>query len=128
MVLEYLHRAAFFHDSPKQYNVDKGQQYDGPHERRLSKSSQPQSLLSPVVRILKISAEVVNNAALQVRDGLTEEQRAVKKKREERKQILHLRLKNVGSSSGITRERQCANMSCYVRPKHSRTGKLQLQN
>jgi hypothetical protein len=95
MVLEYLHRAAFFHDSPQAYIVDKGQQYDGTTKRRLSKSSQQRGLLSPVARILKTSADAVNNAVLQVRDGLTEEQRAVKRKRDERKQILHLRLKNV---------------------------------
>jgi hypothetical protein len=94
MVLEYLHKAVFFHNSPQQYNVDKGQQYDGPTKRLLSKSSQ-KSLLTPVARVLKVSAWVVNNAVLQVRDGLTEEQRAAKRKKEERNQILRLRLRNV---------------------------------
>lgn len=100
MVLEYLHRRAFFHDSPQEYNVDKGQQYDIPSKR--CKSSQQRSILSPVGRVLKTSAEVVNNAVLQVRDGLTEEQRAVKRKKEERKQILYLRLKNVRCPSVVT--------------------------
>lgn len=95
MVLEYLQRAAFFHSSPQAYDVEKGQQYDGTGRRRLSKSSQQLSLLSPVTQLLKTTSDVVNNAVLHVRDGLTEEQRAGQKKKEERKQILHLRLKNV---------------------------------
>jgi TAG lipase/steryl ester hydrolase/phospholipase A2/LPA acyltransferase len=47
-------------------------------------------LVGPAARILK----GVNNTVLQLRDGLTEEQRAAKVKKEERKQILALRLSN----------------------------------
>jgi TAG lipase / steryl ester hydrolase / phospholipase A2 / LPA acyltransferase len=101
MVLEYLQRAAFFHGSPQTSNVEKGQQYNGTSQRPLSKSSQQLSLLSPVAQILKTASDVVNNAVLHVRDGLTEEQRAAERRKEERNQILHLRLKNVRSSSGI---------------------------
>lgn len=39
-------------------------------------------------------ANRVNNAFLQLRDGLTEEQRAVKTRREQRRQIISLRMKN----------------------------------
>jgi hypothetical protein len=95
MLLEYLQRAAFFHGSSLTSNVENDQQYDGTGRRRLSKSSQQPSLLSPVARVLKTTSDVVNNAALHVRDGLTEEQRAAQRKKEERKQIVHLRLKNV---------------------------------
>lgn len=96
MVLEYLHGAAFFHDEPQQR--DGGKPYAGSLRRRGSKSSQRQSsLLGPVARLFKNSAEVVNNAVLYVRDGLTEEQRIAQRKVEERKQILHLKLKNVRS-------------------------------
>ena len=94
MVLEHLYGAAFFHDGPEQQDGSK--QYAGSLKRRGSKSSQRQSsLLGPVTRVLKNSAGVVNNAVLHVRDGLTEEQRTAKRKVEERKQILHLKLKNV---------------------------------
>lgn len=47
-------------------------------------------LVGPAARILK----GVNNTVLQLRDGLTEEQRAAKVKKEERKQILALRMSN----------------------------------
>jgi hypothetical protein len=92
MVLEYL---LSFHGIPQTYDVEKGQQYDGTGRRRLSKSSQELSLLSPVARLLKTTSDVVNNAVLHVRDGLTEEQRETQRRKVERKQILHLRLKNV---------------------------------
>jgi hypothetical protein len=94
MVLEYLQGTSFFNDSPQHHD---GQQYDGSNiKRRLSKSShKQQSVLSPVARILKTSADAVNNAVLHIRDGLTEEQRTAQRKLEERKQIFHLRLKNV---------------------------------
>jgi hypothetical protein len=96
MVLEYLHATAFFHDGLEQH--DGGKQYAGSLKRRGSKTSQRQSsLLGPVARLLKNSAEVVNNAVLHVRDGLTEEQRTAQRKVEERKQILHLKLKSVWS-------------------------------
>jgi hypothetical protein len=104
MVWESLPRVTFFHPGPQTYNVEKGQQYDGTSKRRLSKSSQQLSLLSPVARLLKTTADVVNNAVLHVRDGLTEEQRATQRRKEERKQILHLRLKNVRYSSEIILE------------------------
>jgi hypothetical protein len=92
MVLEYL---LSFHGIPQTYDFEKGQQYDGTGRRRLSKSSQELSLLSPVARLLKTTSDVVNNAVLHVRDGLTEEQRETQRRKAERKQILHLRLKNV---------------------------------
>jgi TAG lipase/steryl ester hydrolase/phospholipase A2/LPA acyltransferase len=47
-------------------------------------------LLGPAARILG----VVNNTVLSLRDGLTEEQRAAKAKKVERRQILTLRMKN----------------------------------
>ncbi|TAQ91142.1 hypothetical protein B7494_g490 [Chlorociboria aeruginascens] len=62
--------------------------------RRTSPSCQPWTILGPVARAFKESAAVVNNTVLQIRDGLTEEQRAAKKRKEERRQILELRLKN----------------------------------
>jgi hypothetical protein len=95
MVLEYLQETAFFHGKAQTYDLEKGQRYEGASRRRLSKSSQQLGLLSPVVRLLKTTSDVVNNAALHFRDGLTEEQRAAQRRKEERKQILHLRLKNV---------------------------------
>jgi hypothetical protein len=96
MVLEYLHSAAFFHDSPP--HRDASQQDAARLKRRGSRSSPRQSsLLAPVARLLKDSAGAVNNAALHLRDGLTEEQRTALRKVEERKQILHAKLKNVGS-------------------------------
>jgi TAG lipase/steryl ester hydrolase/phospholipase A2/LPA acyltransferase len=47
-------------------------------------------LLGPAARILRS----VNNTALQLRDGLTEEERMAKVKKDERRQILTLRMKN----------------------------------
>lgn len=60
--------------------------------RRLS-LSQPRSgwkVLRPVVSM----ASLVNNTVLQLCDGLTENQRVAKAKKEERAQILNLRMKN----------------------------------
>jgi TAG lipase/steryl ester hydrolase/phospholipase A2/LPA acyltransferase len=74
---------------------------------RTSLSRQRGGLLGPVARILKGSAELVNSTVLQVRDGLTEEQRLVKTRREERRQILELRLKNaetLGQWKNVARE------------------------
>ncbi|ESZ98302.1 hypothetical protein SBOR_1295 [Sclerotinia borealis F-4128] len=51
-------------------------------------------LLGPATRILRTGADVLNNKLQQVRDGLTEEERLALRKKEERIQILHLRLKN----------------------------------
>ncbi len=109
MLFEYLQRAAFFHGEPQICNVERAQQYDGTSRRRLTKSSQQLGLLSPVARLLKTTSDVVNNTVLHVRDGLTEEQRAAQRRKEERKQILHLRLKNVSRSSDTTLKRLCTN-------------------
>ncbi|CZR55757.1 probable TGL4 Triacylglycerol lipase involved in TAG mobilization [Phialocephala subalpina] len=55
------------------------------------------SLLGPAVRILRGGVEVVNNTVLGLRDGLSEEQRGEQRKKEERRQILNLRMKNADS-------------------------------
>jgi hypothetical protein len=99
MLLEYVQRAAFFPGNLQTYDVEKGQQHESTGKRWLSKSSQQPGSLSPVARLLRTTSDVVNNAVLHVRDGLTEEQRAAQRKKEERKQILHLRLKNVSLTS-----------------------------
>lgn len=52
------------------------------------------TILGPAARILKGGLGVVNNAVLGLRDGLTEEQRAAAARKEERRQILALRMKN----------------------------------
>lgn len=57
-------------------------------------SSSRWGVLGPAARILKGSADLVNNSILTLRDGLTEEQRAAKARKEERRQILTLRMKN----------------------------------
>jgi TAG lipase / steryl ester hydrolase / phospholipase A2 / LPA acyltransferase len=125
MQLEYLQRAAFFHDGPQGYN-EKSQQCDGSVKRQLSKSSGQKSLLSPVARLLRDSAEVVSSAVLQVRDGLTDEQRAARRKLEERKQILSLRLKNVGACLCTAASKIL--MRCADRHNRLKTGKLQRKN
>ena len=51
-------------------------------------------LLGPAARILTGGASVLNSVVLGFRDGLTEEQRAARRKEEETRQILELRLKN----------------------------------
>ncbi|KAJ8069980.1 hypothetical protein OCU04_000384 [Sclerotinia nivalis] len=59
------------------------------------KASEPSvSLLGPATRILRTGADVLNNKIRQVRDGLTGEERLALRKKEERMQILNLRLKN----------------------------------
>ncbi|RFU33555.1 hypothetical protein B7463_g2787, partial [Scytalidium lignicola] len=52
------------------------------------------ALFGPAARVLTDSVHALNNAVLQLRDGMTEEQRTTKVRREERIQILALRLKN----------------------------------
>ncbi|KAL2061288.1 hypothetical protein VTL71DRAFT_7561 [Oculimacula yallundae] len=54
----------------------------------------PWGILGPAARILRGSADLVNNTVLSLRDGLTEEERLAKAKKEERRQILALRMKN----------------------------------
>jgi hypothetical protein len=105
MVLEYLPKIAFFHDGFQLRDLEYDYDYeDGrPRPKSAGKATlRPQSLLSPVARILRGSADAVSNAVLQARDGLTEEQRVAKRKLEERKQILYLRLKNVRESPPST--------------------------
>jgi TAG lipase/steryl ester hydrolase/phospholipase A2/LPA acyltransferase len=51
-------------------------------------------VLGPAARILRGGADLVNSTVLQLRDGMTEEQRDANVKREERRQILTLRMKN----------------------------------
>jgi TAG lipase/steryl ester hydrolase/phospholipase A2/LPA acyltransferase len=62
--------------------------------RRSSLSRGRWGLLGPAARILKGSADLVNSTVLQLRDGLTEQERAAKMKKEERQQILSVRMKN----------------------------------
>ncbi|KAI9051969.1 hypothetical protein LZ554_004223 [Drepanopeziza brunnea f. sp. 'monogermtubi'] len=51
-------------------------------------------ILAPAARILKESADLVNNTVLTLRDGLSEEERTLRARKEERRQILSLRMKN----------------------------------
>ena len=51
-------------------------------------------LLGPAARILQSGTQLVNSTVLQLRGGKTEEQRAMKVKKDERGQILALRMKN----------------------------------
>ncbi|CZT10893.1 probable TGL4 Triacylglycerol lipase involved in TAG mobilization [Rhynchosporium agropyri] len=62
--------------------------------RRKSLPGARWGILGPAARILKGSADLVNNTVLGRRDGLTEEERLARAKREERAQILGLRMKN----------------------------------
>jgi TAG lipase/steryl ester hydrolase/phospholipase A2/LPA acyltransferase len=62
--------------------------------RRLPVSTQPWTLLGPAARIVRGSIGMVNNALRQFGDGMTEDERNAKSKKEERRQILSLRLKN----------------------------------
>ncbi|KAE8447038.1 hypothetical protein EG329_011173 [Mollisiaceae sp. DMI_Dod_QoI] len=64
---------------------------------RNSLSRQTWGVLGPAVRILKGGVEVVNNTVLGLRDGMTEEQRVAAARKEERRQILTLRMKNAES-------------------------------
>lgn len=61
-----------------------------PKPQLQSLSKPPYGLATPAARILRR----VNSTVLHLRDGLTEEQRAAKAKKEERRQILTLRMSN----------------------------------
>jgi hypothetical protein len=93
MVLEYLHRAAVCHDG--------GPQDAAGRKRRASKSSPPppSSVLAPAARLWKHSADALSAAVRPRGDGLTDEQRAARRRREERKQILHAKLKKVRATA-----------------------------
>jgi TAG lipase/steryl ester hydrolase/phospholipase A2/LPA acyltransferase len=94
MVLNYLQRAPTIclDDSKVLVNGPlKGERYNGT-TRRPSLSRNRWGLLGPAVRILSGSANLVNSTVLQLRDGMTEEQRALKIKKAERIQILSLRM------------------------------------
>jgi hypothetical protein len=94
MVLEYLPRIVFFHDG-SDAESDSGCPAASPLPKP-KPASRPQSLLAPVARFLRDSVDAVNNVVLQARDGLTEEQRAAARRLRERRQIVQLRLENVG--------------------------------
>ena len=64
-------------------------------QQRRSSLTRPSTFLTPLSILLRGTADVVNSAVLQIRDGLTEEQRAAAANVEERKQILLLRLEEV---------------------------------
>jgi TAG lipase/steryl ester hydrolase/phospholipase A2/LPA acyltransferase len=51
-------------------------------------------LLGPAAKVLRGGASLVNNSILTLRDGLSEEERLAKAKKEETRQILNLRMKN----------------------------------
>ena len=70
-----------------------------PHDENLwispkSSSYQPWGLLSPATRILRGSVSLVNLSIAGFRDGSTEEERLLERKKEETRQILILRMKN----------------------------------
>jgi TAG lipase/steryl ester hydrolase/phospholipase A2/LPA acyltransferase len=99
MVLEYLSPSfCYDHDGKPDLEPDRplkpSPKYADPTSSRKHPTSSRLSLLSPVSQILKTSAELVNSAVHHLRDGLTEDERIALRKVEERKQILHLRLKN----------------------------------
>lgn len=66
---------------------------DTPSKRPPSLSQQGWSVLGPAARILKGGVDAVNATVLQLRDGLTGEERAAKVKDEERRLILKARMK-----------------------------------
>ncbi|PQE18010.1 putative TGL4 Triacylglycerol lipase involved in TAG mobilization protein [Rutstroemia sp. NJR-2017a BVV2] len=57
-------------------------------------SSSSWSLLRPAAKILRTGADVINNRVQHARDGLTDEERLALCRKEERRQILELRMKN----------------------------------
>ncbi|KAM3087885.1 Lipase 5 [Clarireedia jacksonii] len=57
-------------------------------------SSSSWSLLRPATKILRTGADIINNKVQHARDGLTDEERLALCKKEERRQILELRMKN----------------------------------
>lgn len=67
---------------------------DSSSTRRNSLSRNGWGLLGPAARILRNGVGLVNNTVLTLRDGLTEEEREVRRKREEMGQILGLRMQN----------------------------------
>lgn len=67
---------------------------DTSHVRRNSLTRQTWGILGPAAKILRGSANLVNNTVATLRDGLTEEQRIAQAKKEEMRQILSLRMKN----------------------------------
>ncbi|KAN0092005.1 patatin domain containing protein [Hyaloscypha variabilis] len=54
-------------------------------------------LLGPAARVLRGGVGLVNNTVLTLRDGLTEEEREARRKREETRQILALRMQNAAT-------------------------------
>lgn len=98
MLLDYLQqqRAPEFH-VPAAHDGEKGSaNYSGSSLRSVKRQ---RSFLTPVSVLLKGTAEAVNLAVLQIRDGLTEDERRARDKLEERKQILHSRLLSVCPTS-----------------------------
>ena len=96
LLLEYLQRTpALCPDDSKLLQYEAANGCEGAATtRRPSLSRGRWGLLGPAARMLSDGANLVNSTVLQLRDGMTEEQRAARLKREERKQILGLRMKN----------------------------------
>lgn len=76
------------------HNNKDGNTSSNTSKRRISTSW---TILGPAARILKGGLEAVNNTVLGLRDGLSEEQREAAARKEERRQILALRMKNAES-------------------------------
>lgn len=100
MVLEYLSPSFIYgHDDKSSLEPDTSvngsanlQHPASPYQSTLL-FSRP-SLRKPISQLFKVSANLLSSTVLHIRDGHTEEERTALRKVEERKQILHLRLKN----------------------------------
>jgi hypothetical protein len=69
--------------------------HDDTHRQTKRIAHRPHPFLQPLSKVLRGSADLVNNAVLQIRDGVNEEQKAEDGRLQERRQIVGLRLKNV---------------------------------
>lgn len=96
VLLNYLQKTTLlcYDNSNASASIALSSRRDEPMQRRKSVGRGSWGIVGPAVRILRGSADLVNNTVATLRDGLTEEQRAEKTRREENRQILALRMKN----------------------------------
>ena len=96
VLLGYLRQSSTFcSDDCKSFHNNRAySDCNGILGRQSSISRARWGLLGPAVRVIKGGAKRVNSTVLQLRDGITEEQRTLRLRKEERRQILRVRMEN----------------------------------
>lgn len=117
MIDGYLLKSKFFHtdhapENPETYTQSPSATQSISHQPWTLSGPSNLGLLSPVASIVKASASLL----LSYRDGLSDEERAAERRIEEKKQVLHIRLRDAGcmndyNDAATQLDQLCGNVS-----------------